>query len=98
MDFDERRLDVLDVTDNSNIDGSVPDSYSELLMLFANGTDLSGSALPPFLDTGAGAPGYESTHSTSVCPELQPSMNENIVAVGLDPAYDGYSFCECDDG
>lgn len=102
-DTNSRRIDVLDVSDNSGMTGVVPVSYSELLMLFAESTGLSGPDLPLFIDaittTAAAAWQQESTtHNLSVCPAFQLSADENVVAATLDPAYDGYSLCTCNDG
>ncbi|CAM9696987.1 unnamed protein product, partial [Hapterophycus canaliculatus] len=103
MDTSSRKIDVFDVADNRDIVGEVPSSYSELLMLFAESTGLSGQDLPPFVDpvatTAAGALSQQSTaHNLSVCPALEPFADENIITVLLDPAYDGYSLCTCGDG
>lgn len=102
-DTNDRRIDVLDVSDNSGITGVVPVSYSELLILFAERTGLSATDLPVFIDaittTAAGAWQQESTtHNLSVCPAFQPSVDENVVIATLDPEYDGYSLCTCNDG
>lgn len=91
------------MSDNSGITGAVPVSYSELLMLFAENTGLSGTDLPAFIDavttTAVDAWQQESsTYNVSVCPAFQPSVDENVVAAALDPAYDGYSLCACNDG
>eukprot|EP00903_Cladosiphon_okamuranus_P019408 g17844.t1 len=99
----DRRMDVFDISGNAGITGAVPASYSELLMLFADGTSLSGPNLPLFVDAvstaSAGAWQQESrTYNLSVCPTLQPSGDEDVVLVTLDPAYDGYSVCTCNDG
>lgn len=73
-------------------------------MLFAESTGLSGTDLPAFIDavattTAVGTWQQEwSTHNVSVCPTFQPSVDENVVAAALDPAYDGYSLCACNDG
>lgn len=93
----------MDVSDNTDVTGAVPASYSELLMLFAEGTSLSGPELPLFVDavstTSAGAWQREiRTHNLSVCPAFQLSGDENVVSITLDPAYGGYSVCACNDG
>lgn len=103
VDTDNRRIDLLDVSDNGDFVGEVPASYSELLMLFAENTGLSGLDLPDFIDatttTAAGAWNEKSTvHDLFVCPAFKPSADENIAAVTLDHAYDGYSVCTCNDG
>lgn len=72
-------------------------------MLFSEGTRLSGPDLPLFVDgistASAGAWQQESrTHNLSVCPAFQPAGDEDVVLVTLDPAYDGYSVCTCNDG
>lgn len=102
-DTGNRRIDVLDIAGNSGILGEVSASYSELLMLFAENTGLSGPELPLFVDpvatTAAGAWSKESTaHNLSICPALEPSSDENTIAVMLDAAYYGYSLCTCSDG
>jgi len=102
-DTSNRRIDVIDVSNNSGITGAVPASYSELLMLFAESTSLSGPDLPLFVDavstTEAGAWKQESTaHNLSACPRLQLSGDGSLVAATLDPAYDGFSICTCNDG
>lgn len=99
----DRRIDVFDISDNTDITGAVPASYSELLMLFAEGTSLSGPGLPLFVDaistSSAAAWQRESrAHNISVCPAFQPSRDEDVALVTLDPAYDGYSVCTCNDG
>lgn len=49
-DGNQRRvMEVLDVSDNDGISGSIPENYSELFMLFADGTGLSDSVLPSFV-------------------------------------------------
>lgn len=103
MGISDRRIDVFDISDNIDITGAVPASYSGLLMLFAERTNLSGSDLPLLVDatstTSAGAWPQESRmHNLSVCPAFQPSRDEDVVLVTLDPAYDGYSVCTCNDG
>ncbi|CAN0361085.1 unnamed protein product, partial [Ectocarpus sp. 12 AP-2014] len=103
VDTDNRRIDLLDVSDNGNFVGEVPASYSELLILFAENTSLSGLDLPDFIDatttTAAGVWNEKSTvHDLFVCPAFKPSADENVVAVTLDHAYDGYSVCTCNDG
>lgn len=72
-------------------------------MLFAEGTSLSEPDLPLFVDAvstvSAGAWQREArTHNFSLCPAFQPSEDEDVVLVSLDPAYDGYSVCACNDG
>lgn len=94
---------MFDVSNNSGIAGAVPTSYSELLMLFAESTSLSGPDLPVFVDaistTAAGAWDQESAaHNLSVCPALQLAGDQSLVAATLDPAFDGYSLCSCTDG
>lgn len=91
---------MFDISDNGDVTGTIPETYSDLLMLFANGTGLSGSDLPSFLEAGGGvsSSGYYSTHNLSVCPAFQTSHEESIVSITLDPAYDDYSLCACDDG
>lgn len=103
VDTDNRRIDLLDVSDNGNFVGEVPASYSELLILFADNTGLSGLDLPDFIDatttTAAGAWNEKSTlHDLFLCPAFKPSADENVAAVTLDHAYDGYSVCTCNDG
>ncbi|CAM9498761.1 unnamed protein product [Scytosiphon promiscuus] len=99
-----RRIEVLDVADNSGVVGDIPVSYSELLMLFAEDTGLSGTELPLFVDplasTAAGAWSQDSTttYNLSVCPALEPSSEERVISVTLDAAYDGFSLCTCSDG
>lgn len=101
-DTTDRRIDVFDISDNTGVTGAVPASYSELLMLFAEGTSISGPDLPLFVDaistTSVGAWQQEAAHNFSVCPALHPSGDEDVVLVALDPAYDGYSVCTCNDG
>lgn len=92
-----RRIDVVDVSDNPGINGLVPDSYSTLQMLFADGTALSGSQLPSFVATTSGSR-YESKHNMSVCGSIEPSPDEEVIAVALEPSYDGFSLCTCSDG
>lgn len=94
---------MIDVSSNSGITGAVPNSYSELLMLFAESTSLSGPGLPLFVDaistTEAGRWKQKSTaHNLSVCPGLQLFGDQRLVAATLDPAYDGFSLCTCNDG
>ena len=89
---------MLDVSNNSGISGTISSSDSELLMLFASGTDLSGSEMPFLNDSAVGAWTQESKNSLFVCPALQPSTDDNVVALTLDPSYDGYLTCVCDDG
>lgn len=72
-------------------------------MLFADGTSLSGPDLPLFVDpasTTSDAAWQQGsrTHNLSVCPAFQPSGDEDVALVALDPAYDGYSVCTCKDG
>lgn len=103
VDTGNRRIDVLDIANNKGIVGEVPASYSDLLMLFAESTGLSGPDLPLFIDpvatTATDAWSQESTaHNLSVCPSLEPSSDEDILAVVLDATYDGYSLCTCSDG
>ena len=92
-----RRIDVLDVSNNTGISGMIPESYSGLQMFFADGTGLSGSQLPSFVDT-ASESRYESKYDTVVCGSIEPFPDEGIVAVALDPSYDDFSLCTCDDG
>lgn len=91
---------MFDVSDNGDVAGTIPETYSDLLMLFANGTGLSGSGLPSFLETGrdVSSLGYRSTHNLSACPAFETSNKESIVSITLDPAYDDYSACACGDG
>ncbi len=103
VDTSNRRIDVIDVSNNSGITGAVPTSYSDLLMLFAESTSLSGPGLPLFIDaiSTTEADGWKqesTTHNLSVCPGLQLSGDQSLVAATLDPSYDGYSFCTCNDG
>ena len=90
---------MLDISNNSGITGSIPVSYSELLMLFASDTGLSGSEIP-FLgdDSTVGVWTHEEKDGLFVCPALEPSAGEDVVALSLDPSYDGYLTCVCDDG
>lgn len=89
---------MLDISNNSGITGTVPTSYSELLMLFASDTGLAGPEMPFLNDSTVGAWTHESKNGLFVCPALQPSADEDVVALALDPSYDGYSTCVCDDG
>lgn len=91
---------MFDISDNGDVAGTIPETYSDLLMLFANGTGLSGSDLPSFLETGrdVSSSGYRSTHNLSVCSAFETLSEESIVSITLDPAYDDYSVCACDDG
>lgn len=102
-DTTDRRIDVFDISGNTDVTGAVPASYSELLMLFAEGTSLSGSDLPLFVDATStvSAAAWQQgsrTHNLSLCPAFQPSGDEDVAFVALDPAYDGYSVCTCNDG
>ena len=72
-------------------------------MLFADGTGLSGPSLPPFVDAASAASAAvwqqgSRAHNRSVCPAFKPSEDEDVALVTLDPAYDGYSVCICNDG
>lgn len=110
IDADKRKIDVLDVSDNDGIYGTIPDSYSNLSMLFAEGTSLSDSALPDYVRAASAADDdrryyFESIHNSSVCPAFETFANGNrgsisgsVVAMTMDPAYDGYSVCTCQDG
>lgn len=79
-------------------------------MLFAVGTSLSDESLPSYVEVAATLAGagndnsfyhYESIHDLSVCSFLGTvpgSEGSSVVAVAVDPAYDGYSVCACGDG
>ncbi|CAM9125730.1 unnamed protein product, partial [Discosporangium mesarthrocarpum] len=88
-------LNVLDVSDNLNIMGGIPDNYSSLLMLFTEGTGLSGASLPSFVSAGAE---YEVASSGSVCPTLEPAAGGDMVALSIDTSYLNQSMCLCGDG
>lgn len=89
---------MLDVSNNGGMSGTISTSYSELLMLFASGTGLSGSEMPFLNDSAVGSWTQESKDGLFVCPALQPSAEEGLLALTLDPSYDGYLTCVCDDG
>lgn len=112
MHLGKRRIEVLDVSNNKGITGAIPESYSDLTMLYATGTSLSNASLPSYVEAAAAAVTagedseddiflYEATDNVSVCSSLYAvpgSEGSDAVAVVLDPAYDRYSICACGDG
>lgn len=104
-------MEVFDVSNNTYINGAIPDSYSALTMLFAAGTSLSDASLPSYVEVAATSAGdendnnyhyyYELIHDLLVCSSLSSvpgREGQSVVAITVDPAYDEYSVCACGDG